>query len=55
MSITYSVTERTIFEVIEHHEDKDVAYIMDDFETESEAEGYKLECEAARDSKDETD
>ena len=43
MSIEYVVQEKTVWEVLEVHDDK--CYIMAEFANESEADAYKEECE----------
>lgn len=46
----YYVQERTIYEVIENHDNGQ--YVMDEFETEGEAEAYKKECESDQEGKE---
>jgi len=41
----YIVQEKTVYEVLEIISDSDKCYIMDTFDSESEAEAYKEECE----------
>jgi len=47
---TYHVLEKTVYEVIEHN-DNGNAYVMDEFENESDAEAYKEECESNEEEK----